>query len=258
MVVDHKCSDRQPMAPKPGDVTTETVRTQTLVGVVCDGRAKNAALQASEATARRALVFTERGNGARALLKIHQRRLDEFLGVHAGFVIGFILRALCGEPLIHVPVIVQLPLYDDKRGQQFPFRTVCMVISFATMLGVSVIAKNLFATGVLPTSMDVWHCFEPYPEDEGSKKAADRPTSDAKMNIERATSHTAKAGATLKKPSVAQVPGAPSSHNRPPKDAVSPNLSQADKTVHKVPKKKPTRKASKEGQDASETLCNKK
>ncbi|KAH9375357.1 hypothetical protein HPB48_019056 [Haemaphysalis longicornis] len=184
--------------------------------------------------------------------------LTNAYGSFVGFVIGFILRGLCGEPLIHVPVTVQLPLYDNTRGQQFPFRTVCMVISLATMLGVSVLAKTLFATGALSTSMDVWHCFGPHPEDEGSKKAADRPSSDAKMTTETATSHTTRAGETLRKRSVAQAPGATSSQNRPPKDAVSPNLSQTDKTVQKAPRKKATKKASKEAQDATETTRNKK
>ncbi|XP_077535636.1 high-affinity choline transporter 1-like isoform X2 [Haemaphysalis longicornis] len=179
-------------------------------------------------------------------------------GSFVGFMIGFILRGLCGEPLVHVPVIVRLPLYDDKRGQQFPFRTVCMAISLVTMLCVSAIAKNLFATGVLATSKDVWHCFGPHPEDEGPKKAEDRHVSDAKMSPEAAISHMTGTGATLRKPSVAQSIGAPPSQNRPSKDAASPTPSQLDKTTQKMSRRKSAKKASKDAQDASDTACNKK
>ncbi|XP_077534313.1 high-affinity choline transporter 1-like, partial [Haemaphysalis longicornis] len=47
-------------------------------------------------------------------------------GAVTGFVVGIILRLLCGEPHVNLPVTIRLPFYSPERGQEFPFRTLCI------------------------------------------------------------------------------------------------------------------------------------
>ncbi|XP_077535504.1 high-affinity choline transporter 1-like [Haemaphysalis longicornis] len=80
-------------------------------------------------------------------------------GSFAGFTVGCLLRCLCGEPLVNVPATIQLPLYDEERGQQFPFRTACMIVTFLTMQTFSFLTKWAFEHGIIPEELDVWNCF---------------------------------------------------------------------------------------------------
>ncbi|XP_070393898.1 high-affinity choline transporter 1-like isoform X2 [Dermacentor albipictus] len=80
-------------------------------------------------------------------------------GAASGFMIGLLARTLCGEPEFGVPVLLALPLYDAERGQQFPFRTFCMLLSLASLLGCSELAAYLFRSGHLEADRDVWGCF---------------------------------------------------------------------------------------------------
>ncbi|XP_077535515.1 uncharacterized protein LOC144147291 [Haemaphysalis longicornis] len=87
------------------------------------------------------------------------RQHSNAYGSFAGFTVGCVLRCLCGEPLLNVPVTVQLPFYDEKRGQQFPFRTACMIATFHVMQGFSFLTKWAFQYGIIPEELDVWNCF---------------------------------------------------------------------------------------------------
>ncbi|XP_049525156.1 high-affinity choline transporter 1-like [Dermacentor silvarum] len=80
-------------------------------------------------------------------------------GAVIGFMIGLMARTLCGEPQFGLPVMLTLPLYDAERGQQFPFRTFCMLLSLASLLGSSQLAAYLFRSGHLEAHQDVWGCF---------------------------------------------------------------------------------------------------
>lgn len=56
-----------------------------------------------------------------------------------------------GEPYIGVPATIHYPFYDEATGQQnFPFRTVAMLVSLFTLIIVSAIAKALFQHEILP------------------------------------------------------------------------------------------------------------
>ncbi|KAH9376656.1 hypothetical protein HPB48_005867 [Haemaphysalis longicornis] len=80
-------------------------------------------------------------------------------GAVTGFVVGIILRLLCGEPHVNLPVTIRLPFYSPERGQEFPFRTLCMTVSLGTLLFVSAMAKYAFKNNLIPDRMDVWKCF---------------------------------------------------------------------------------------------------
>lgn len=64
-----------------------------------------------------------------------------------------------------LPPIIKYPWYDPVSGQLFPFRTFAMLMSFATLLGVSALSKWLFESGALPPHYDIFHCVVNIPED---------------------------------------------------------------------------------------------
>ncbi|XP_065282039.1 high-affinity choline transporter 1-like isoform X1 [Dermacentor albipictus] len=78
-------------------------------------------------------------------------------GSALGFFAGLVLRFLCGEPAFGLPALLQLPLYDSERGQQFPFRTLCMMLSLSGQLLGSAATAAFFRVGHF---RDYWHCFE--------------------------------------------------------------------------------------------------
>ncbi|KAH9368175.1 hypothetical protein HPB48_010644 [Haemaphysalis longicornis] len=58
-------------------------------------------------------------------------------GAASAFFVGLVLRVLCGDPGLGVPALVKLPLYDSELGQQFPYRTLCMVTSLGSLIVIS-------------------------------------------------------------------------------------------------------------------------
>ncbi|XP_068442803.1 high-affinity choline transporter 1-like [Clinocottus analis] len=84
------------------------------------------------------------------------RRVNHY-GACAGFVLAILLRALVGEPLMGLPDILPLPwdkMVDGHRYRLFPFRTAIMLISMATILGVSCFASWLSEKGLLKRISD--------------------------------------------------------------------------------------------------------
>ncbi|XP_070390149.1 high-affinity choline transporter 1-like isoform X2 [Dermacentor albipictus] len=75
------------------------------------------------------------------------------------FIVSGVFRCLCGEPSINVPVVVQLPLYDPKLGQRFPFRLLSMALGLAALLLGSYATAAVFRRGFLPERWDVFRCF---------------------------------------------------------------------------------------------------
>ncbi|XP_037515887.2 high-affinity choline transporter 1 [Rhipicephalus sanguineus] len=114
-------------------------------------------------------------------------------GAVAGFAIGLITRALCGEPQIGIPVMLRLPLYDEQRGQQFPFRTLCMLLSLACVLGGSAFAAYLFRSGRLEAQQDVWGCFQE-PSNVAAQTARSGFSTNAPSNV--AAGHSLSAAAS--------------------------------------------------------------
>ncbi|XP_077507483.1 uncharacterized protein LOC144118415 [Amblyomma americanum] len=84
-------------------------------------------------------------------------------GCIVGFVLGTVVRLLCGEPSIGLPALLQLPMYDQDYGQRFPFRTLCTIISLVSLVLGSAVAEVLFSKGWLRRGLDVCHCFHETP-----------------------------------------------------------------------------------------------
>lgn len=71
---------------------------------------------------------------------LHYTTATNAYGSVVGFCFGTLAFVMCGIKVLDLPPVVRLPLYDEARGQLFPYRTSCMVISLAS----NVMASRLF------------------------------------------------------------------------------------------------------------------
>lgn len=79
---------------------------------------------------------------------------------------GFLVRLSGGEPLMSLEAFIKFPGYDEETKKQlFPFRTMAMVMSLVTLIGVSWWTKWVFETGRLAPGYDFFHCVVNIPED---------------------------------------------------------------------------------------------
>uniref|UniRef100_A0A0K0EGU3 High-affinity choline transporter 1 n=1 Tax=Strongyloides stercoralis TaxID=6248 RepID=A0A0K0EGU3_STRER len=80
-------------------------------------------------------------------------------GSLCGYIVGLVIRLSGGEPLVHLPPVIHFPMYDVESGvQYFPFRTVAMLASLSTCIGISLYSRYLFTTGKLSPEMDILNC----------------------------------------------------------------------------------------------------
>ncbi|XP_071529907.1 high-affinity choline transporter 1-like [Panulirus ornatus] len=118
------------------------------------------------------------------LMVVHFREYVNTYGSFVAFCLGFLVRLLGGEPYIGVPPTIHYPFFDETTGQQnFPFRTVAMLVSLSSLILFSAIAKALFTRGVLPARYDICRCFDLLPrhKDELEELASSTLTRTAQL-----------------------------------------------------------------------------
>lgn len=97
-------------------------------------------------------------------------------GSIVAYVIGLILRITGGESLIGLPAVIKYPFYDYKSDHQnFPFRTMAMIISFLLLLSVSYLTNYLFDNGILSEKYDFLHTLERREKKKGVSQPTEMP-----------------------------------------------------------------------------------
>ena len=93
-----------------------------------------------------------------------------------GYTIGFLFRLLGGEPLIGMPAVIKFPFYDEVDSvQRFPFKTVCMILSFSLIVSVSYVMKYIFENDKLPKEYDLFECIVNIPNEVVALQEASTP-----------------------------------------------------------------------------------
>lgn len=100
------------------------------------------------------------------LMVVHFKNYCNTYGSLTAYIMAFIVRITGGEPIMGLPAFIYYPGYDDiKKIQMFPFRTMAMLISLITLIGVSYATQKLFVSGRLAPSYDIFHCVVNIPDD---------------------------------------------------------------------------------------------
>ncbi|KAH0625199.1 hypothetical protein JD844_033425 [Phrynosoma platyrhinos] len=79
-------------------------------------------------------------------------------GSAAGFLVGFVLRLLAGEPALKIPPVLcylGCSLVDGTYIQLFPFKIITMLITLLTIVSISYLASFVFKRNILPIRWDV-------------------------------------------------------------------------------------------------------
>ncbi|CAB3380690.1 Hypothetical predicted protein [Cloeon dipterum] len=98
------------------------------------------------------------------LMVVHFKHHCNTYGSLSAYIVAFFVRLSGGEPLLGLPPLIKYPGYKD--GQQlFPFRTMAMIMSLLTLIGVSWFTKWIFETGRLAPGYDYFRCVVNIPED---------------------------------------------------------------------------------------------
>ncbi|KAL1517122.1 hypothetical protein ABEB36_000930 [Hypothenemus hampei] len=100
------------------------------------------------------------------LMVVHFKDHCNTYGSLAAYIIAFLVRISGGEPLMSLPALIHFPGYDEENQlQKFPFRTMAMLMSLVTLVGVSWGTKFVFKTGRLAPGYDFFKCVVNIPED---------------------------------------------------------------------------------------------
>ncbi|KAF2365453.1 Sodium/solute symporter [Trinorchestia longiramus] len=76
-------------------------------------------------------------------LAIHFPSQVNKAGSIVAFILGFLLRAFGGEPVLGIPAVITYPWYDyENQVQNFPFRTMSMLVTMFSLLLVSRITRS--------------------------------------------------------------------------------------------------------------------
>ncbi|XP_048763869.1 high-affinity choline transporter 1-like [Ostrea edulis] len=92
------------------------------------------------------------------LLCVIYLRASNTYGSLVGYIIGMFFRIAGGEPSLGIGVLIKFPYYSVNNGQLFPFKTLCMLMSFTSIVFVSYLTDFLFKKNILHPRFDVFKC----------------------------------------------------------------------------------------------------
>lgn len=102
-------------------------------------------------------------------------------GAVAGYTLGLFFRLAGGEAMFNWTPLIEYPWYEEDTGiQNFPFKTMAMLLNFAGIIIVSLISRALFTRKILPAKADIFRCFRDFDENLGST-AEQVPRSETKI-----------------------------------------------------------------------------
>jgi len=96
------------------------------------------------------------------LTVIYMERANTY-GSVAAYIAGLFFRISGGEPLIGMKPFIYYPWWEEYHGeiiQNFPFKTMSMMISLLFLVTCSLLSHHLFTTGKLSAKYDIFHCFD--------------------------------------------------------------------------------------------------
>lgn len=73
---------------------------------------------------------------------VHFKNHCNTYGSLSAYIIALFVRISGGEPILGFPALIHFPGYDEETQEQlFPFRTMAMLMSLITLVGVSWFTK---------------------------------------------------------------------------------------------------------------------
>lgn len=100
------------------------------------------------------------------LMVVHFKDYCNTYGSLSAYIIAFMVRISGGETVMGLPALIHFPGYNEEtKEQMFPFRTMAMLISLITLIGVSYGTQVLFLSGKLAPGYDIFRCVVNIPED---------------------------------------------------------------------------------------------
>lgn len=100
------------------------------------------------------------------LMVVHFKHHCNTYGSLSAYIVAFVVRLSGGESIIGLPALIHYPGYDEENERQlFPFRTMAMLMSLITLIGVSAYSKWIFETGRLAPQYDYFRCVVNIPDD---------------------------------------------------------------------------------------------
>lgn len=74
------------------------------------------------------------------LMVVHFKHHCNTYGSLAAYIVALLVRLSGGEAMLGLPALIEYPGWDGQR-QLFPFRTMAMLLSLATLAGVSWLSR---------------------------------------------------------------------------------------------------------------------
>lgn len=91
------------------------------------------------------------------LMVVHFKDYCNTYGSLAAYIVAFVVRLSGGEPMMGLPAFIHYPGYVEAEEKQlFPFRTMAMLFSLSTLIGVSYATKKKFLDGSWAPGYDVF------------------------------------------------------------------------------------------------------